>query len=170
MAVAPEGFGGTCARATMGGKSALERDVERDYGSPAAGGLSTLSHCVDVLACRRMHLSDVQVTALTRQLNALLADEGELKEAGLAVSETSLDGLIDFLAAHRGLAHPNLLVTRNGYFAASWSPHRRSKLTIIFEPSGAGEWMAIDLDPAHRVHEKGRLPDIPHRFADWISA
>jgi hypothetical protein len=59
-------------------------------------------------------LSDAQVTALTRQLNALLADEDELQEAGLSVSEASLNGLIDFLAAHQAVAHPNLSVTRNG--------------------------------------------------------
>ena len=121
-------------------------------------------------AIRRIHLSDAQVTALTQQLNALLADEDELKQAGLSISEASLNGLIDFLATHQEAAHPNLSVTRNGYFAASWSPRRRRKLTLIFEPSGAGEWIAIDLDPAHPLHEKGWLPDIPHRFADWMSA
>jgi hypothetical protein len=148
----------------------LERDVERDYGSPAAGGLPTLSRCLHVLAIRRMHLSDAQVTALTRQLNALLADEDELQEAGLSASEASLNGLIDFLAAHQAVAHPNLSVTRNDNFAASWSPHRQRKLTLIFKPSGAGEWIAIDLDPAHRMHEKGRLPNLPDRVAGWIPA
>jgi hypothetical protein len=130
----------------------------------------TLSRCLHVVAIRRKHLNDAQATALGRQLNALLADEDELKEAGLSVSEASLDRLADFLAAHQALAHPNLSVTRNGNFAASWSPHRRRKLTLIFEPSGAGEWIAIDIDPGHPVYEKGQLPDISRQFAGWMSA
>ena len=137
---------------------------------PPRDGRSTLSRCLHVVAIRRKHLNDAQATALRRQLNALLGDEDELKAAGLSVSEASLHGLIDFLATHQEAAHPNLSVTRNGNFAASWSPHRRRKLTLIFEPSGAGEWIAIDIDPGHPVHEKGQLPDISHQFAGWMSA
>jgi hypothetical protein len=129
---------------------------------------TSLERCLYALQSPRSLLTGTQTEALERQLQALLSEEDEAEST--EVSELSLLGLIDFLSEHKTLAHPRLSITRNGYFAASWSPHRRAKLTIIFNPGGTADWIAIDLDATHPVHEKGSLPNLPDDFAMWMRA
>jgi hypothetical protein len=112
------------------------------------------------------------VLALERQLNSLLSDEDELVENGMTISTASLDGLVDFLAAHRLHTHPRLSLTRNGRFAASWSPYSRAKLTLIFTREAA-DWVGVDLDATTPVRDKGvvlidSLNGMPPPFRSWI--
>jgi hypothetical protein len=129
---------------------------------------TSLERCLYALQLRRSLLTGTQTEALERQLEALLSEEDEAEST--EVSELSLLGLVDFLSEHKTLAHPHLSITRNGYFAASWSPRRRAKLTIIFNPRGTADWIAIDLDATHPVHEKGSLSNLPANFAMWMRA
>jgi hypothetical protein len=133
---------------------------------PLGSDSSSLTRSLRALHLRRNLLTGTQTEALERQLQALLSDEDEVESPD--ISEPSLHGLIDFLSEHRALAHPRLSITRNGYFAASWSPRRRAKLTIIFNPGGTADWIAIDLDATHPVHDKGSLPNLPDDFAMWM--
>jgi len=130
----------------------------------------SLLGCLSILRSRRKLLNDTQADALERQLEVLLREEDALKEAKINVSEPSLHGLIDFLSEHKTFAHPSLSITRIGHFAASWSPRKRAKLTIVFNPGGNGEWIAIDLDATHPVHDKGNLANLFDKFAAWMRA
>jgi hypothetical protein len=129
---------------------------------------TSLERCLYALQLRRSVLTGTQTEALERQLEALLSEEEEFESP--EVSEPSLHGLVDFLSEHKALAHPSLSITRTGYFAGSWSPRRRAKLTIIFNPGGTADWIAIDLDATHPVHEKGSLPNLPDDLAMWMRA
>lgn len=141
----------------------------------AAGSLSTksaLERSLELLQSRRGLLWSDQVLALERQLNSLLSDEDELVENGMTISTASLDGLVDFLAAHRPHTHPRLSLTRNGRFAASWSPYNRAKLTLIFTREAA-DWVGVDLDATTPVRDKGvvlidSLNGMPLPFRSWI--
>jgi len=128
---------------------------------------SSLHRCLRALRMRPNRLTSTRIAALERQLETLLnEEEGEVEGPG--ASEPSLYGLIDFLSEHNTLAHPSLSITRNGYFAASWSPRKRAKLTIMFGPGGNYEWIAIDLDATPPVHDKGPLANLPDKFANWM--
>jgi hypothetical protein len=130
----------------------------------------TLARCLRVVESRRHLLGQQQIAALERQLRVLLSDERELSDAGLSVSVASLNGLIDFLAGNVNIAHPNLSVTHDGYFAASWSPRQRARVTITFRGADAGEWAAVDLDATPPESGKGNLAQIPSKFKRWMFA
>src|SRR6266436_4532517 len=142
--------------------------VQPAHGLAADSSSPSLSRCLRALRLRRNLLTDTQTEALERQLEALLSGEDEPESP--VVSESSLHRLIDFLSEHEALAHPSLSIMRSGYFATSWSPRRRAKLTIIFNPGGTADWIAIDLDATHPVHEKGSLPNLPDDFVTWMRA
>jgi hypothetical protein len=133
---------------------------------------SFLGRCRDLLQSRRGLLRSEQVLALDRQLISLLSDEDELVESGMTVSTASLDGLIDFLAAHRPHTHPRLSLTRNGRFAASWSPYDRAKLTLAFTRDAA-DWVGVDLGATTPVRDSGAvlissLDGMRPPFRNWI--
>ena len=130
----------------------------------------TLTRALRALESRRSVLSARQFEALQRQLRALLEDERELNEAGISISFASLHGLIDFIAGNDARAHPNLSITRDGYFAASWSPRKRAKLTLTFRGEGQGEWVSADLDTAPPTTSKGEIKDLPAHFEHWMTA
>jgi len=143
-------------------------NVQPAHGLAADSSSPSLSRCLRALRLRRNLLTDTQTEALERQLEALLSGEDEPESP--VVSEASLHRQIDFLSEHEALAHPSLSIMRSGYFATSWSPRRRAKLTIIFNPGGTADWIAIDLDATHPVHEKGSLPNLPDDFVTWMRA
>jgi len=116
-----------------------------------------------------MLLTHNQVAALELQLRVLLEDDDELRNASINVSVPSLHGLIDFLSEHQTFALPSLSITQAGYFAASWSPRKRAKLTIVFRPDGGGDWNADDLDATPPLHEKDTLASRQGEFEAWVS-
>jgi hypothetical protein len=136
--------------------------------NPNVDQTPTLTRCLRALVARGPVLSERQTLALRRQLRVLLSDEKELSEAGISVSVVSLHGLIDFLAGNDNKIHPNLSITRDGYFAASWSPRKRAKLTLVFKEAAA-EWIAVDLDRARPATQKGSLSEIPPVIASWMT-
>jgi len=134
------------------------------------GAPRTLMRCLRVLDSRSLILSERQANALRRQLRALLADENELAEAGISVSIATLHELIDFLATADNKQHPNLSITRDGYFSASWSPRRRAKLTMVFKGASRVDWVAVDLDHTPVISAKGDFAHIPPEIESWMSA
>jgi hypothetical protein len=150
-------------------------DLNEPGGAVADRPLSTksfLERCRELLQSRRGLLRSHQVLALERQLSSLLSDEDELVESGMTVLTASLDGLVDFLAAHRPHTHPSLSLTRNGRFAASWSPYIRAKLTLTFTREAA-DWVGVDLDATTPVRDRGvvlisSLNGMPLPFRSWI--
>jgi hypothetical protein len=148
-----------CSGAAFIGSSALGVDP-----SP------TLTRSLGELDLRRSVLSPGPFEALQRQLRALLEDEGELADAGISVSPASLHALIDFLASNDGRAHPNISITRTGSFAASWSPKKHAKLTLVFVTPGAGQWVAVDLDEKPPTTGEGSIKDLPPQFERWMTA
>jgi hypothetical protein len=164
------GFGNPTMQQAGIGANASNETISTAYGLEVGEPPSNLSRCLHVLHSRRRSLNDAQADALARQLRALLSEEDELREVNLDVSEPSLYELIDFLSEHKTFAHPSLSITRIGHFAASWSPRKRAKLTIVFNPGGNGEWIAIDLDATHPLHDKGSLANLFDKFAMWMRA
>jgi hypothetical protein len=136
---------------------------------------SALDACTYLLSRRASRLTDRLIDALSRQLRALLSDEDDLQEAGITVSVASFNDLVDFLATDSNRAHPSLSLTRDGHFAASWSPVARAKLTLVFKGSGHGEWLAVSLDASSPSPGSGTfsLPaaqGIPPQFKEWMVA
>jgi hypothetical protein len=130
----------------------------------------SLSRCLLALYQRQAVLSEVQAAALKRQLRVLLQEEDELRSANITVSMPSLHGLIDFLSEHPTCALPSLSITQTGYFAASWSPRERAKLTIVFHRYGIADWIASDLDATPPVHQKDALANRQGELAAWTNA
>jgi hypothetical protein len=140
----------------------------------AAEKKSAFATCSVLLSARRGLLADGQFSALGRQLESLLADNDELQARGITVSPTSLDGLIKFLALHRSDAHPNVALTRDGRFTASWSRGKRAKITLVFDRDG-GDWVGVDLNSAPPLRKTGAfvvtsLDGISQPFRSWIKA
>jgi hypothetical protein len=139
------------------------------------GKKSTFEICRGVLIARRGLLTLEQFSALERQLKSLLVeDEDSLEAIEIAASSTSFDGLIEFLARHRPDAHPNIALTREGRFTASWLGGKRAKITLIFDREG-GDWVAVDLDSRPPVRARGAfvvnsLAGIAQPFRAWIKA
>jgi hypothetical protein len=141
-------------------------------GAPTYNTRSVLERCCELLLSRCGLLRSQEVSALKRQLIALLSDADEIAESGPAVSTRSLDGLIEFLAEHRPRVHPALCLTRGGLFAASWSPHPRAKLTLTFTHDAA-EWVGVDLAAVPPARDAGAvvigaLAGMPQPFRGWI--
>jgi hypothetical protein len=140
------------------------------------GRLSARSRCKTVLDARHSRLTEEQAVALERQIEALLADEDELDEQGVTVSVASFDGLIEFLAFHKVTRHPNLSLTRKGQFAASWSPDRHAKLTLVFNGHDMGDWVAVDFRQQSAVQRgSGSFyvtvgETLPQSFMSWMHA
>jgi hypothetical protein len=136
---------------------------------------SAFEICHDLLLARRGLLTVEQVAALDRQLKSILADEEDNFElSGISVSPTSLDGLIKFLARHRPASHPNIALTREGHFTASWLGGKRAKVTLIFDQEG-GDWIGVDLESRPAVRCAGAfvvnsLAGIAQPFRSWIKA
>jgi hypothetical protein len=148
----------------------LDESASVDPGSQPLNLPPSLSRCLRALCERQTVLSAAQAVALKRQLQFLLEDEEELQSANISVSVRSLHGLIDFLSEHRTCALPSLSITRAGYFAASWSPRKRAKLTIVFRPDGVADWIASDLDATPPVHQKDILANRQGELAAWANA
>ncbi len=135
---------------------------------------SALQWCLEVLNARRCSLEAEQIIALECQLQALLAENDvDLKDAGFSISIPSFSDLLEVLAKEK-MIHPSLSLSRNGYFAASWSPSRDAKLTLVFRGEGHGEWVAVDLNLVNPAQGSGEfslpsLDDIPQRFLKWMS-
>jgi hypothetical protein len=136
----------------------------------SAGEIPSLSLCRRAIYERQSVLTETQATALKRQLRVLLADEEELQSAKISVSVLSLHRLIDFLSEHQTSSLPSLSITQAGYFAASWSPRKRAKLTVVFRPEGAADWIASDLNAIPPVHQKDALANRLGEFAAWANA
>jgi hypothetical protein len=141
-----------------------------DPGRQAIDLSPSLSRCLLAVYDRQMVLSETQAAALKRQLRVLLEDEEELQSANIRVSTPSLHRLIDFLSEHQRSPLPSLSITRAGYFAASWSPRKRAKLTIVFRPEGVADWIASDLNATPPVHQKDTLANRLGEFAAWANA
>lgn len=139
-------------------------------GSSAVDPPLSLSLCLRALYERQSVLTKDQTAALKRQLRVLLEDEEELQSANISVSILSLHRLIDFLSEHQRSALPSLSITRAGYFAASWSPRKRAKLTVVFRPEGVADWIASDLNATPPVHQKDTLANRLGEFAAWTNA
>jgi hypothetical protein len=139
-------------------------------GSLAGNPHPSLSLCLHALHARQSVLTEAQAAALKRQLRVLLEDEEELPSANISVSIPSLHHLIDFLSVHQTSALPSLSITRAGYFAASWSPRKRAKLTLVFRPEGVADWIASDLNVTPPVHQKDILENRLGDFAAWANA
>jgi hypothetical protein len=140
-----------------------------------AGKKSAFETCHNLLIARRGLLTVEQFSALDRQLKSLLAeDDDNLETTEISVSPTSLDGLIEFLARHRPDSHPNIALTREGRFTASWSRGKRAKITLIFDREG-GDWVGVDLDSQPTARASGAfvinsLAGIAQPFRTWIKA
>jgi hypothetical protein len=109
-----------------------------------------------------------QITALQRQLAALLDADDPPEQR---VSLLSLDGLISFLAQHRPAIHPNLSLTADGRFSASWQQGRRAKLTLTFDREG-GDWVGVDLDAKRRAtggFVVNSLAGIAQPYRSWMN-
>lgn len=134
---------------------------------------SSLARSLTLLRSRRGILQAPQFEGLDRQIRALLADDEDLSELGITASIGSLDNLIEFLTLDQARQHPNLSISRQGLFAASWSPGRRCKLTLTFDSSGGGgEWVGINLDVTPILRGSGRFQssdDIPPQFKGWMA-
>jgi hypothetical protein len=139
-------------------------------GSSAENLHPSLSLCLRALYERQSVLTGEQATALKRQLQTLLEDEEELQSANISVSILSLHRLIDFLSEHQTSALPSLSITQAGYFAASWSPRKRAKLTVVFRPEGVADWITTDLNATPPVHQKDTLANRLGEFAAWTNA
>jgi hypothetical protein len=170
------GMAQPAAPADFTGGMARQADVTAsDASASVAPGQSvidlhpSLSRCLRALYSREILLSHDQVAALERQLQVLLREEEELRSSNINVSVPSLHGLIDFLSEHQMFAQPGLSITRAGHFAASWSPRKRAKLTIVFRPDSSGDWNADDLDATPPLHQKDTLANRQDEFAVWVS-
>jgi hypothetical protein len=139
-------------------------------GSPAGDLHPPLSLCLRELYERQSVLTEPQAAALERQLQVLLEDEEELQSANISVSVLSLGRLIGFLSEHQTSALPSLSITQAGYFAVSWSPRKRAKLTIVFHPEGEADWIASDLNATPPVYQKDTLANRLGEFAAWANA
>jgi hypothetical protein len=171
-------FAGASAALTVVGRGAAFVIVDTGSaltsctGAPSYDTRSVLETCCELLLSRRGLLRSEEVSALKRQLIALLSETDEIAESRLVVSTRSLDGLIEFLAEHRPRVHPRLSLTRAGLFAASWSPHSRAKLTLTFTYDAA-EWVGVDLAAAPPARGAGAfvigaLAGMPQPFRGWI--
>jgi hypothetical protein len=149
--------------------TACDPPASAGLGSSAVELHPSLSLCLRAVYERQTVLTEAQAAALKRQLRVLLEDEEELQSANISVSMPSLHGLIDFLSEHQTSPLPSLSVTQAGYFAASWSPRKRAKLTVIFRPEGVADWIASDLN-APSVHQKDTLANRLGEFAAWTNA
>lgn len=128
---------------------------------------SPFETCLEILQARRGLLAEKQLTSLQRQVSFLLLPEG-----APSVSTGSLNGLIDFIGRHKPVAHPNLSLTRNGKFAASWSSGPRAKVTLTFDRDG-GDWVGMDLTKAPAVRASGAfvidsLAGLTQPFKSWV--
>jgi hypothetical protein len=150
--------------------TACDTSASAGPGSSAVELHPSLSLCLRALYERQSVLTEAQAAALKRQLRVLLEDEEELQSANISVSIPSLHRLIDFLSVHQTSALPSLSITRAGYFAASWSPRKRVKLTIVFRPEGVADWIASDLSATPPVHQKDTLANRLGEFAAWTNA
>lgn len=140
----------------------------------ATDNKSALAICRDLLSARRGLLTTEQVVALENQLNSLLADDDELEASGITISPTSLDGLIEFLAMHLPDVHPNISVSREGRFTASWLHGKKAKITLSFDQEG-GDWVGVDLRKETLERKTGAfvinsLAGIAQPFRSWIKA
>jgi hypothetical protein len=138
---------------------------------------SALVTCSELLRARRGLLQHEQFEALGRQLDALLSDEDELVAEGIVVSVVSLDGLIGFLARHRWAGqHPNIAITRDGRFSASWVHGWGAKVTLAFDTNGiGGEWVGVDIGTRPPVRREGAfvldsLDGVLQPFRSWIKS
>jgi hypothetical protein len=161
--------GGTTQQATANAVP-LNESASVDPGPQAVDLHPSLSLCLRAIYERQSVLTEAQAAALKRQLRVLLEDEEELQSANINVSIPSLHRLIDFLSVHQTSALPSLSITRAGYFAASWSPRKRAKLTIVFRPEGVADWIASDLNATPPVHQKDTLANRLGEFAAWTNA
>jgi len=170
----------TAANAKMYWNVAHERLVTlstQDSGTPEhfSARKSSLAVCSDLLLARRGLLTVEQVSAIQRQLQSLLGTEDdEFESRDIVISPTSLDGLIEFLARINPDAHPNISVSRDGRFTASWSHGKRAKITLIFDREG-GDWVGVDLEARPPVRSAGAfvvnsLAGITQPFRSWIKA
>jgi hypothetical protein len=150
--------------------TACDAPASAARGSTAVDPPASLSLCLRALYERQSVLTEAQAAALKRQLWVLLEDEEELQSANISVSIPSLHRLIDFLSEHQRSALPSLSITQAGYFAASWSPRKRAKLTIVFRPEGVADWIASDLNATPPVHQKDSLANRLGEFAAWTNA
>ena len=149
----------------------------QDSGTPGQlpARKSALTVCTDLLLARRGLLSIEQVSAIQRQLQSLLGTEDdEFESRDTAISPISLDGLIEFLARNNPDSHPNISLSRDGRFMASWSHGKRAKITLIFDREG-GDWVGVDLDTRPPIRDAGAfvvnsLFGITKPFRSWIKA
>jgi hypothetical protein len=148
--------------------TACDAPASAAVGSPASIPPPSLSLCLHALDKRQLVLSEAQAAALKRQLRVLLEDEEELESADISVSIPSLHRLIDFLSEHQRSALPSLSITQAGYFAASWSPRKRAKLTLVFRPEGAADWIASDLNVTPPLHRRDTIANGLGEFAAWM--
>ena len=150
-------------------------------GGGAATGIalstkSALETCTELLNARRGRLRPEQFQALARQLNALLSDEDELVASRIDVSAVSLDGLIEFIVHHQPARHPNIAITRDGRFSASWMQSRQTKITLTFDANRiGGDWVGVDLGANPPALHRGAflvdsLSGIAQPFRTWIKA
>ena len=170
----------TTATAKMYWNAARERHVTitaLDSGTPGhfSARKSAFEVCTDLLLARRGLLPVEQVSAIQRQLQSLLGTEDdEFESRDIAISPISLDGLIEFLARNNPDSHPNISVSRDGRFMASWSHGKRAKITLIFDREG-GDWVGVDLDTRPPIRDAGAfvvnsLFGITKPFRSWIKA
>jgi hypothetical protein len=150
-------------------------NIESDATSYSAwSGETALPQFRALLRGRRSALSPDRYAALERQLSALLGDEAELTAANLKPSVLSFEGLIQFLRSDVRISHPNLALGDGGYFVASWSPHRRAKLSITFKTLQGGTWVAADRTTGAGDSGSGPFAaakiSIPQKFAAWMYA
>jgi hypothetical protein len=131
---------------------------------------STAGLFLALLAARHNSISAESFRGLVRQVLAILSDDDELISHRIKPRVESFEGLINFLSVRRP-THPNLSISRDGCFVASWSPTAKSKLTLTFKTENGGDWVGVNLvDP----RSKGNGPfetaavELPEPFADWM--
>lgn len=149
--------------------------AERGNATPIniLGARTAFEIASELLFARRGILTPNQFIALCRQIRSLLTDEsGNAIQS--VISQTSLDGLIGFLSRHRPDSHPNVALTRDGRFSASWLFGKRAKITLVFDRVG-GEWTGVNLDAQPVIRGSGAfvvnsLSGIAKPFRSWIKA
>jgi hypothetical protein len=131
---------------------------------------STAGIFLALLAARHDSINAESFHGLVRQVLAILSDDDELASHRIMPRVESFEGLLNFLSVRKP-THPNLSLSRDGRFVASWSPTPKSKLTLTFKTRNGGDWVGVNLvDP----RSKGNGPfettslKLPEPFADWM--
>jgi hypothetical protein len=151
-------------RASLALKPATARTPTQEAARPTASVFLAL------LAARHNSINTESFHGLVRQVLAILSNDDELTSHRIKPRVESFEGLLNFLSVRKP-THPNLSLSRDGRFVASWSPTPKSKLTFTFKTENDGDWVGVNLvDPKSKGNGSFETASLklPEPFADWI--